>query len=119
MPVHSARVDEFQLELQALRTRLSQLHEAEADVAIIEEYESELRNLTAIYNGAQQLFTAGESDPRLPIALAEIGFGEWTFSNAYSFVYDAAVDADLGDGDLATLVNTTDYAASLLALPDS
>ena len=82
---------------------------------MIEEYEFELRNLTAIYKAAQHCLGMGADDIALQRTLAELGYGEWSLTNVYSFVYDAAMDADVSGEDLAALVNQTDYAATLRA----
>ncbi|HEY6377641.1 MAG TPA: hypothetical protein VI316_00510, partial [Candidatus Dormibacteraeota bacterium] len=57
-------------------------------------------------------------DPRLRIALAELAFGDWTLTNVYSFVYEAAMDAEPDGRDLANVITHTDYAASLLLAID-
>ena len=57
---------------------------------------------------------------RLPDALASLGFGEWTLSNVYSFVYDASMELPVDDGrELARRIDETDYAASLLGALDA
>ena len=108
-------MDEYQLEIRSLKATLDQLRAAEADPALIDEYQAEFRNLSALYAAARHTLAAGEADSRLRRALAELGFGEWTLENVYSFVYEAATEADLDGAELATEVNDTDYAASLLA----
>jgi hypothetical protein len=108
-------MDEYQLEIQNLRRQLAHLREADADPALIEEYEAEVRNLTALYRAAVDTFTAAERVPELARALAMLGFGEWSLVNVYSFVYDLAMELPLDDApDLATIVNQTDFAGSLL-----
>lgn len=109
-------MDEYQLEIQSVRQTLERLRATEAEPAIIEEYEAELRNLTALYNAARETLAAGARDRRLASALSELGFGDWTLANVYSFVYEASMELDLDGGiDLAGRVDETDYAASLLA----
>ena len=107
-------MDEYQLEIRQLHQRLAQLRAAEAEPQLIEEYEVELRNLTAIYRAATVTLVEGEHDERLERALDQLGFGEWTLDNVYSFVYDLSMDLPLDGKELATLVETTDYAGSLL-----
>ena len=115
-----ARVDEYQLEIQSLRGTLARLREEEADSALIEEYETEYRNLSSLYKAATDTFEADLSEPRLPDALASLGFGDWTLSNVYSFVYDASMELPVDDGrELARRIDETDYAASLLAVLDA
>jgi hypothetical protein len=109
-------VDEYQLEIQSLRRTLARLRDAEADPGLIEEYETEYRNLSSLYRAATETFDADRKEPRLPDALASLGFGDWTLSNVYSFVYDASMELPVDDGrELARRIDETDYAASLLA----
>ena len=108
-------MNEYEEELNELRLKLERLREAEAAPEIIEEHDCELRNLRAIYVAAQTTFAVGADDIEVQTALSELGFGNWTLDHVYSFVYDAAMDADLEGEELATIVNRTDYAASLRA----
>lgn len=109
-------MDEYQLEIRSLRRTLERLRAEESEAALIDEYEAELRNLRALYDAARDTFSAGGRDQRLRGALAELGFGGWTLENVYSFVYEASMELEAEEGrDLASQVNETDYAASLLA----
>jgi hypothetical protein len=113
-------VDEYLLEIQSLRRTLARLRDEEADPALIEEYETEYRNLSSLYRAATDTFDADESEPRLADALESLGFGDWTLSNVYSFVYDASMELPIDDGrELARRIDETDYAASLLAALES
>jgi hypothetical protein len=109
-------VDEYQIEIRALRRTLARLKAEKAKEALIEEYEAELRILVALYHAATETFERGGACPDLPRALAEIGFGDWTLTNVYSFVYEAAMDAEPDGRDLANVITHTDYGASLLAV---
>jgi hypothetical protein len=112
-------VDEYQLEIQSIRRTLARLRDEEADPALIEEYETEYRNLSSLYRAATETYAAEEREPRLATALAGLGFGDWTLTNVYSFVYDASMELPVDDGrELARRVDETDYAASLLAALD-
>jgi hypothetical protein len=112
-------VDEYQLEIQSLRRTLARLRDEDADSALIEEYETEYRNLSSLYRAASETFAADEQEPRLPRVLAALGFGDWTLPNVYSFVYDASMELPVDDGrELARRIDETDYAASLLAVLD-
>jgi hypothetical protein len=111
-------VDEYQLEIQGLRRRLEALRQAEAEPAVIEEYEAEVRNLSALYRAATETLAAGQRDRRLPAALQALGFGDWTLTSVYGFVYEASMELPLDGRDLAGAVDETDYAASLLAAFD-
>src|SRR5438105_2808932 len=101
-------MDEYQFEIQGVRETLARLRDQQAGADLIEEYEAELRNLMALLTAAGETFSAGQGDPRLPRALALLGFGEWTLANVYSFVYDASMDIETEGRDLAALVDVTD-----------
>jgi hypothetical protein len=109
-------VDEYQIEIGEVRRTLARLRAEQARPELIEEWEAELRNLVALYQAATDTYL--NPDPRLRTALAELGFGGWTLSNVYSFVYEAAMDAELDGRDLANVITHTDYAASLLLALD-
>jgi hypothetical protein len=111
-------VDEYQIEIRALRRTLARLKAEKAREELIEEYEAELRILVAPYRAATETFERGQTTPELRRALAEIGFGDWTLTNVYSFVYEAAMDAEPDGRDLANVITHTDYPASLLAALD-
>jgi hypothetical protein len=108
-------VDEYQLEIQSIRSTLTRLRADEADPELIEEYEAELRILMALYAAATETLEAGYRDGRLRAVLAELEFGDWTMENVYSFVYDAALDMDESGHDLAARVGQTDFVGALLA----
>ena len=109
-------MDEYQLEILTLRRTLARLRDEQADPALIEEYETEFRNLSALYTAARETLDAGEAEPRLRSALVELGFGAWTLPNVYGYVYDASMELPVDDGrELARRIDETDYAASLLA----
>jgi hypothetical protein len=108
-------VDEYQIEIGQLRRILAKLKAEKAREELIEEYEVELRILVALYQAATETLERGDTDPDLPRALAEVGFGDWTLTNVYSFIYEAAMDAEPDGRDLANVITHTDYGASLLA----
>jgi hypothetical protein len=108
-------VDEYQLEIQSIRSTLIRLRADEADPELIEEYEAELRILMALYEAATETLDAGLSDARLRAVLDELGFGDWTMENVYSFIYEAALDMDESGHDLASRVGQTDFVGALLA----
>jgi hypothetical protein len=108
-------VDEYQLEIQAIRTTLGKLRADQADPELIEEYEAQMRILVALYSAATETLEAGRTDPRLRTVLAELGFGEWDMESVYSFVYDAALDMDESGHDLAARVGQTDFVGALLS----
>ena len=104
------------IEIRALRRTLARLKAEKAADELIEEYEAELRILVSLYRAATETFEHGRTCADLPRALAEICFGEWTLTNVYSFIYEAAMDAEPDGRDLANVITHTDYAASLLAV---
>lgn len=106
-------MDEYQLEIGEIRRTLARLKADKAEEALIEEYEAELRNLRALYDAARTTLEEGQREPRLRQVLAELGFGDWTLQNVYSFVYEAAMSTETDGRDLANVINHTDYAASL------
>ncbi len=108
-------MDEYQLEIQSIRATLNRLRADEADPELIEEYEAELRILTALYAAAMETLETGRNDARLRTVLAELDYGDWTMENVYSFVYDAALDMDESGHDLAARVGQTDFVGALLA----
>jgi hypothetical protein len=108
-------VDEYELEITEVRRTLARLRAEKAGEELIEEYEAELRNLVALYEAATETLELGARQPRLREALFELGFGDWTLANVYSFVYEAAMEAEADGRDLANVITHTDYAASLLA----
>jgi hypothetical protein len=107
-------MDEYLIEINEVRRTLARLKSEKADEALIEEYEAELRNLRALYQAAVDTLEAGRAEPRMRSALSELGFGDWTLPNVYSFVYEAAMSAEPDDRDLANVITHTDYATSLL-----
>lgn len=111
-------MDEYQIEIREIRRTLARLRAEKAREELIEEYEAELRNLVALFEAATVTFEAAALEPQLRSALSSIGFGDWTFANVYSFVYEAAMEAESDGRDLANIITHTDYAASLLAALD-
>jgi hypothetical protein len=111
-------VDEYALEIDSLRRALARLRLEEAAPALIEEYEVELRILTALYEATGQTINAGAGDPGLAGALERLGFGEWELDNVYCFIYEAAMEADTDGRDLAGVIGETDFAALMLATAD-
>jgi hypothetical protein len=107
-------LDEYQIEIGQIRRELARLKAAEAARPIIEEVEAQLRILLALYHAAQETLDAGRHDARLRTALRELGFGDWTLTNVYSFVYEATLDAEPDGRDLANVIGHTDWTASLL-----
>ncbi len=108
-------MDEYQLEIQSIRSTLTKLRADEADPELIEEYEAELRILLALYAAATDVYQAGLDDLQLRAILEELDFGTWTMENVYSFVYEAALDMDESGHDLAARVSQTDFVGAIRA----
>lgn len=108
-------MDEYQLEIQSIRTTLTKLRADEADPELIEEYEAELRILMALYEAATETFVAGRDRAPSHEVLDDLGFGAWTLENVYSFVYEAAMDMPESGHDLAARVSQTDFTGALAA----
>ena len=107
-------MDEYLLEINDLRRRIAKLKFERASVVIIEELETQLRILKAIYDSATGVFAAGEKDRRLQAGFRERQLGDWTFDNVYFYVYEQAVALEPDGHDLATLIWHHDYASPLL-----
>jgi hypothetical protein len=108
-------MDEYQIEIRSIRRTLARLKAEKAREELIEEYEAELRILVALYSAATETFERGLTCPDLPRALEAVGFGEWTLTNVYSFIYEAAMDVEPDGRDLGNVIGHTDYAGSLIA----
>lgn len=107
-------MDQYQTEIRELRATLARLREADGDLELIDEYEAEVRNLSALYTAATETLATGRGDSRYSDALSSLGFGDWTLDNVYSYVYDLAMELPSDGRDLAALINETDFAGSLL-----
>jgi hypothetical protein len=107
-------MDEYQIEMSELRSRIAKLKLERASLVIIEELEAQLRILRAIYNAAAKLYAEGENDPAVRGRFEQLGLGEWTFENAYSYVYEMAVELDPAGHDLASRISEHDYLTPLL-----
>jgi len=103
------------LEINDLRRRIAKLKFERASLTIIEELETQLRILKAIYGSATALYADGEKDHQLQASFGERELGSWTFDNVYFYVYDQAVAIDADGHDLATLIWRHDYRAPLLS----
>jgi hypothetical protein len=102
-------VDEWQLEMGEIRDTLVRLKAHDGDPVIIEELEAELRILDSLYQTAQRLFDTGVEDRDLRIDFGATGMGDWSFENVYSFVYETAMQLELGRRELSSLVPEVDY----------
>lgn len=107
-------MDEYQVEINDLRRRIARLKFERASLTIIGELEAQLRILKAIYDSANGLFAAGETNARLRAGFAECELGSWTFDDVYAYVYDQAVAIETDGHDLASLIWHHDFVGPLL-----
>ena len=101
--------DEFLAEIKDLEQRIRNLEIADAPQLVIDEFRDQLRNLRRLYQATVELYAAGEEDRSLQKRLHYLGFGDWTFANVYSFVYERTFDADVERESLVHLIGTTNY----------
>jgi hypothetical protein len=106
-------MDEYLLEINDLRGRLSKLKLEHGPQALIEELEAQLRILKAIYDACWRLFLAGEQDGALHARFLDRDLGDWTFENVYFYVYDEAVQLDPQGHDFADRISGHDFRGSL------
>src|SRR4030088_479114 len=109
-------MDEWQLEMQEIQRNISGLLSRDGDPVIIDELEAELRILEAFYATAWEVFEAGEDDAQVRRGFSQLGMGDWTFTNVYSFVYERAMEIELGRRALSSLVPEQDYMGMIRRL---
>ena len=106
-------MDEWQLEMQEISQRIGQLKAHDGDLVIIDELEAELRILNSFYETSQDVFEAGRNDHAAQQGLVAERWGEWTFRNVYSYVYDRAMELEPGRRELSSLIPEQDYIGML------
>lgn len=107
-------MDEYQAEIQELRTQIEQMVEAEEDPKLIADLELQAQLLEAIYDQAQALVQRGEEEPELRERLRVRGYGAWSLDNVYAFVYETATDLPTDGGrPFASEIRAADFAAEL------
>jgi hypothetical protein len=104
-------VDEWQVEMQQIERNIAGLRARQGDPVIIAELEAELRILQSLYGTSLDVFEAGQVDPGVRQAFAAQHLGDWTYGNVYSYVYDRAMEIELGRRELSSLVPETDFVA--------
>ena len=109
-------MDEWQLEMQEIQRNISALRTRNGDPVIIDELEAELRILHSLYTTTWEIFEAGEGDAQTRRSFAQLGMGEWTFENVYSYVYERAMEIELGRRELSSLVPEQDYIGMIRRL---
>lgn len=109
-------MDEWQLEMQEIQRNITRLRGRDADPVIIDELEAQLRILQSFYTTAWDVFEAGERDAQTRRSFAQLGMGDWTFGNVYSYVYERAMEIELGRRELSSLVPEQDYLGMIRRL---
>ena len=109
-------MDEWQLEMQEIQRNISALRARDGDPVIIDELEAELRILQSFYATTWEVYEAGEGDPQARRSFGELGMGDWTFGNVYSYVYERAMEIELGRRELSSLVPEQDYLGMIRRL---
>ncbi len=104
---------EYRLEISELQRKLVELQENEAAPALIEEYATEVKVLTALLESAQQLQEQVAASPELAERLLSGGFQADSFSDLYAFVYEQALEIELAGAEFAQAIRKTDFAALL------
>lgn len=106
-------MDEWQLEMDEIQRRLGELKAHDGDPIIIDELEAELRILNSFYETTLDVFEAGRNDRDAHQGLVAERWGEWSFRNVYSYVYDRAMELEPGRRELSSLIPEQDYIAML------
>ena len=106
-------MDEWQLEMQEIQRRLAQLKANDGDPVIIDELEAELRILDSFYLTSLDVLEAGKRDVEAQRGLQAERWGEWNMRNVYSFVYEKALEAELGRRELSSVIPELDYIGML------
>ncbi|MHB1501969.1 MAG: hypothetical protein ACYCYK_12550 [Candidatus Dormibacteria bacterium] len=104
---------EYLEEIADLRSRLAHLVEQAGDPVLISEFTVEVRILESLLLAARELDQQVRLNPELGESLLLRGFSPQRFKDVYAFVYDSAMEIELGGRDLARAVGDTDFAALL------
>jgi len=107
-------MDEYMVEMNDLRRQIARLKFRRAEQTIIAELEAQLRILKAIYDATWQLFSTGQSDSDLRASFKGRDLGDWNFPNVYFYVYEEAMQIELGEHDLASRIGRHDFRTPLL-----
>ncbi|MGC2192142.1 MAG: hypothetical protein WA751_07390 [Candidatus Dormiibacterota bacterium] len=111
--MQDAQQAEYQVEIAELQRKLIELQENEAAPNLIEEYSTEVKILTALLEATQQFQEQIALRPELAENLLAGGFQAESFRDLYAFVYERALEVDLGGSEFAQAIRRTDFAALL------
>ncbi|MFN2462571.1 MAG: hypothetical protein ABR573_01545 [Candidatus Dormibacteria bacterium] len=106
-------MDEWQLEMDEIRRRVAELKAHNGEIVIIDELEAELRILKSFYETSLDVFEAGKNDRAAQQGLVAERWGDWTYRNVYSYVYDRAMELEPGRRELSSLIPEQDYIGML------
>ena len=109
-------MDEWQLEMEEIQRNLAALLARNGDPAVIDELEAELRILQSFYTATWDVFEAGQGDAQTRRSFAQLGMGDWTFTNVYSYIYERAMEIDPGRRELSSLIPELDYLGMIRRL---
>ncbi len=104
---------EYLEEIADLRSRLVRLVEEAGDPVLVEEYTVELRILEALLLAAREVEQELRLNSELGERLSARGFSPHLFKDVYAFVYDSAMEIDLGGRELARALAETDFVGLL------
>ncbi|HVD02920.1 MAG TPA: hypothetical protein VNF75_02090 [Candidatus Dormibacteraeota bacterium] len=104
---------EYLEEIADLRSRLARLVEEGGDPVLIDEFTVELRILEALLLAAREVQQQLRLDSELGEGLSARGFSPHSFKEVYAFVYDSAMEIELGGRELARAVSETDFVGLL------
>src|SRR5258708_40084035 len=88
-PHRLSSVDDYQIEMQEIQRTLARLKASDGDLGVIDELETELRILQALYATPLPLFEAGKDEPGLRTDFRATGLGGRDLGRGYSFLYRA------------------------------
>jgi hypothetical protein len=104
---------EYVEEIGDLRARLVKLEQDQADPTLVAEFTAEVRILEALLLAAIDLRDQIRERPELVELLGARSFSATSFKDIYAFVYDCAIELELGNRDLAQAIEQTDFASLL------
>jgi hypothetical protein len=99
--------------MEEIKRALADLKARDGDPVVIDELEAELRILNSLYLTSLDVYEAGLADTEAHRGLDAERWGDWTFTNVYSYVYEKAMELEPGRRELSSLVPEQDYIGML------